>query len=153
MAGSSGSGSWVGLLLALGLVVACGATRSQAGGGTAAPAADPVLAELGQSVFLRHCGACHGTDARGDGPAAGALRVAPSDLTRIAARRGGSFPEGEVARFIDGRFAVQAHGTREMPIWGERFGEQVPDAGVSEEVARGKISVVVEYLRAIQRAD
>ncbi len=153
MTTSRNGGSWVGGLAALGLLVACGASRSLAGGAPAPAEPDPVLAELGQSVFVRHCGACHGTDARGDGPAAGALRIAPSDLTRIAARRGGVFPEGELARFIDGRFAVQAHGTREMPIWGERLGEQIPDAGVSEEVVRGKISVVVEYLRSIQRTD
>ena len=115
--------------------------------------ADPVLADLGQPVYLRYCAACHGERGRGDGPAAGALRVAPADLTRIASRRGGSFPEGEIARFIDGRFTVVAHGTREMPIWGQRLGEQIPEAGVSEEVVRGKISVVVEYLETIQRAD
>jgi len=118
-----------------------------------APAADPLLAELGEPVFLRNCAACHGSSGRGDGPVAGALRVAPSDLTRIAVRRGGSFPEGEIARTIDGRFSVQAHGTREMPVWGERMGERIPEAGVSEEVVRGQISVLVEYLKSIQRED
>ena len=133
--------------------VALGACASGASDPPPAAAPDPVLADLGEPVFRRHCGACHGESGRGDGPAAGTLRVAPADLTRIAARRGGSFPEGEIARFIDGRFAVQAHGTREMPIWGQRLGEQIPEAGVSEEVVRGQISVVVEYLKSIQRAD
>jgi mono/diheme cytochrome c family protein len=112
-----------------------------------------LLAELGAALFLRHCAACHGEDGRGNGPAAGALRTQPADLTRIAARRGGAFPEGAIARFIDGRFAVQAHGTREMPVWGARLGERIPEAGVSEEVVRGQISVLVEYLESIQRRD
>lgn len=114
------------------------------------PSPDPVLAELGREVFLRRCASCHGEAGRGDGPAAGALRSPPADLTRIAARRGGSFPKGEIARFVDGRFAVEAHGTREMPVWGQRLGEQIPEAGVSEEVVRGEIGVVVEYLQTIQ---
>ncbi len=138
-----------GMLVAL----ATAACISQAADPPVAHEPDPLLADLGEPVFLRRCGACHGESGRGDGPAAGALRVAPADLTRIAARRGGSFPEGEIARLIDGRFTVQAHGTREMPIWGERLGEQIPDAGVSEEVVRGQISVLVEYLKSIQRAD
>jgi mono/diheme cytochrome c family protein len=114
---------------------------------------DPVLAAMGSEHFVRYCAACHGSDGRGAGPAAAALKTAPADLTRIAARRGGEFPAGEIARFIDGRFAVAAHGTREMPVWGERFGERVPEAGVSEEIVRGRILVLVEYLKSIQRID
>jgi len=140
----------VGLLtVALGLL----GCRGRAPEAAPSPSPDPVLAELGREVFLRRCASCHGDGGRGDGPAAGALRTAPADLTRIAARRGGSFPKGEIARFVDGRFAVEAHGTREMPVWGERLGEQIPEAGVSEEVVRGQIGVVVEYLETIQRTD
>jgi mono/diheme cytochrome c family protein len=114
---------------------------------------DPVLAELGRDVFLRYCAACHGERGLGDGPAAGALRTPPADLTRISSRRGGAFPKGEIARFIDGRFAIEAHGTREMPVWGQRLGERIPEAGLSEEVARGQIATVVEYLESIQGRD
>ena len=147
------TGSWLAALGGMLVAVAIFACASEPSDRQPAVASDPVLADLGEPVYLRHCGACHGESGRGDGPAAGALRVAPADLTRIASRRGGSFPGGEVARFIDGRFTVVAHGTREMPIWGQRLGEQIPDAGVSEEVVRGQISVVVEYLKSIQRAD
>jgi len=139
--------------LGFAVALALAACLSEASERPPAAAADPVLAELGETVFVRNCAACHGRSGRGDGPVAGALRVAPTDLTRISVRRGGSFPEGEVARRIDGRFSVEAHGTREMPVWGERMGESIPEAGVSEEVVRGQISVLVEYLKSIQRAD
>jgi mono/diheme cytochrome c family protein len=142
-----GTIAWVGLAAVL------GACRSDSAGETRAPSPDPVLAEMGAEVFQRRCAACHGEGGRGDGPAAGALRVPPADLTRIAARRGGTFPRGEIARFIDGRFSVPAHGSREMPVWGDRLGENVPEAGVSEEVVRGQIGVVVEYLETLQRTD
>lgn len=120
------------------------------GTATAATEIDPVLAELGAATFQKHCASCHGADARGKGPVAEALVVPPADLTRIAARREGRFPVGEISRFIDGRFAVVAHGTREMPVWGERLSADIPDARLAEEITRGTIASLVEYLKSIQ---
>jgi mono/diheme cytochrome c family protein len=123
------------------------------GQAAAGPAFDPVLVEIGAEAYPRYCGSCHGVRGEGDGPTASALRTRPADLTRIAARRGGVFPAGEIARFIDGRFTLPAHGSREMPVWGERFGEAIPEASVAEEITRGKIATLVEYLKSIQRKD
>jgi len=114
---------------------------------------DRVLAEMGAEYYGQYCASCHGENGLGRGPAAGALKTRPADLTRIAKRRGGKFPDGEIARFIDGRFEVTAHGSREMPIWGRRFGERIPEAGISEEIVRGRILVLVEYLKSIQQTD
>ena len=116
-----------------------------------APGHDPVLAELGAPIFARYCASCHGPGGRGDGPTAPALRAHPADLTGIAKRRGGEFPTGEIAKFIDGRFAFPAHGSRDMPVWGERFGSDVPDAEVGESIARGNVASLVEYLKSIQQ--
>ena len=115
------------------------------------PGYDPVLAELGAPLFQRCCASCHGTGGRGDGPVAASLRSRPADLTAIAKQRGGEFTTGEVSQFIDGRFAVPAHGSREMPVWGERFGADVPEAGLGESIARGNIASLVEYLKSIQQ--
>jgi mono/diheme cytochrome c family protein len=112
---------------------------------------DPVLAEIGEPLYERYCAACHGMEGRGDGPARTALVQRPADLTAIAARRGGRFPSGEIARFIDGRFEVAAHGTRQMPIWGYTFASDVPDPEVGESIARGNIASLIEYLKSIQR--
>jgi len=105
----------------------------------------------GQQYFLRYCSACHGQTGRGDGPVAAAMSTPPADLTRIAQRRGGHFPVAEIAAFIDGRTALPAHGSREMPIWGERFGEMGGGGSVGEEVVRGNLLILIEYLRNIQR--
>jgi len=35
----------------------------------------------GETLYRRHCQSCHGTDGRGDGPAASALPHPPADLT------------------------------------------------------------------------
>jgi hypothetical protein len=37
-----------------------------------------------------------------------------------------------------------------MPIWGERFGETVGSGSVGEEVVRGNLLVLIEYLQSIQ---
>ena len=125
--------------------------------GTSAPPATPspaepnaLLVEVGAEEFARYCAACHGADARGDGPAAGALRTPPADLTRIAARRAGDFPADEIAAWIDGRLAPPAHGTREMPIWGVQLREGLPPGDWTEDLVRGRILTLVEYLRSIQ---
>src|SRR5215468_2656003 len=105
----------------------------------------------GQQYFVRYCSACHGATGHGDGPAAPALRTPPADLTRIAQRRGGRFPAAEMAAVIDGRTVVPAHGSREMPVWGERFGEMGGGGSVGEEVVRGNLLVLIEYLQSIQQ--
>jgi mono/diheme cytochrome c family protein len=115
-------------------------------------AIDTGLAEMGEPVYLRRCASCHGEDARGQGPAAEALEKPPPDLTLIRARRGGEFPEGEIARYIDGRFDLPAHGSREMPIWGERLGDTIPESSLAEEITRGTIATLIEYLKSIQRS-
>jgi len=112
---------------------------------------DPVLADLGRPMFERHCASCHGASAKGDGPAAEMLRTKPADLTRIAARRGGEFPAGKIARTIDGRFQLPSHGSRDMPVWGYRFGADIPESELGEAIARGKIASLVEYLMTIQQ--
>jgi mono/diheme cytochrome c family protein len=109
-----------------------------------------VLAEAGRVEYLHYCASCHGPLGRGDGAVGQTLQRRPADLTAIAAQHGRAFPAGEIAAFIDGRTSVAAHGTREMPVWGTRLGEDIqPDT--AEEVTRGRISFLVEYLKTIQR--
>jgi mono/diheme cytochrome c family protein len=105
----------------------------------------------GRQLFERHCSACHGMDGRGGGPVAAALRTPPADLTQIAKRRGGAFPVAEIAAYIDGRAEVRAHGSRDMPVWGERFSEQVGGGSLGEEVLRGNLLVLMQYLQSLQQ--
>ncbi len=73
----------------------------------------------GPAMFQEYCASCHGKQARGDGPAAAALKTVPADLTRISARNGGTFPVVKVRRYIEGLDEIAAHGNRDMPIWGQ----------------------------------
>ena len=113
---------------------------------------NPVLASIGSEYYVQYCASCHGMGGRGDGPVASSLNKRPSDLTTIAQRRDGDFPEAEIAAYIDGRFELDAHGTRDMPIWGRRFGgERIAEGVDPEEIVRGRLQILVEYLKSIQR--
>jgi mono/diheme cytochrome c family protein len=104
----------------------------------------------GEAAFQQSCAPCHGATGAGDGPVAEALRTKPADLRRIAARRGGVFPEVEIRRVVDGRDPIVAHGPRDMPIWGREFALD-PTVGLATEgQARGQIELVIRYLETIQ---
>ena len=109
------------------------------------------LDSMGRQFYERYCSACHGMDGKGQGPVAPELRTKPADLTQIAKRRGGVFPLAEIAAYIDGRVDVRSHGSRDMPVWGERFSEQVGGGSLGEEVVRGNLLILMQYLQSIQQ--
>jgi mono/diheme cytochrome c family protein len=111
--------------------------------------ADGELREEGRASYQRACASCHGDDARGWGPVAPALVSAPPDLTTLAVRFGGTFPRGHVIDVIVGRRNVAAHGTGEMPVWGERFGATGP-GGVAAAHARRRLETLADYLESLQ---
>jgi mono/diheme cytochrome c family protein len=105
----------------------------------------------GASLFRGSCASCHGEYAEGNGPVAPLLTVPVPDLTRIAARRHGEFPELEVFRIIDGQSELAAHGLRHMPVWGYEFFGYDADDEVAHRRATEKVDRLVAYLRSIQR--
>lgn len=114
--------------------------------GGAARAQQPTTAMAGDGTYRLYCASCHGTAGCGDGPLADVLKRRPPDLTRLAARNGGTYPAELVARVVDGRAPVKGHGGGDMPVWGDAFanaGDQTPTA---EKVAR-----VVRFLERIQQ--
>lgn len=112
---------------------------------------DPVA--TGRRTYRSHCAACHGRDARGDGPVGPALRTAPPDLTWLAERNGGDFPRDYVIAVVTGAALVPAHGTREMPVWSDRL--LLPeDDGASAAASvymRRVVEALASYLATLQR--
>ena len=107
--------------------------------------------EAGKATFERYCSSCHGTDAKGDGPLANLLTAKPVDLTQLAKQNGGTFPGVKTMRAIDGRDEVRAHGTSDMPVWGQRFkAETAAVAHTREAAVRGKAQEIVLYIQSIQ---
>lgn len=101
---------------------------------------------------MRYCASCHGPTAKGDGLLAEAMKKEVPDLRKIAARRNGTFPRSEITNIIDGRAAIQEHGSRTMPVWGTRLYEEAPyQRPHRKEVhAESQILQIVTYLKSIQ---
>ena len=116
------------------------------GSGAALVLVGPVLAEdfdRGKLEYMSKCAACHGLDAKGGGPFATQLKTTPADLTQLANKNGGIFPEAAVKETIDGIKDVAAHGPRDMPVWGYRY-----------RVGRGektRLEALVDYLGRVQQ--
>ncbi|MBV8847923.1 MAG: cytochrome c [Bryobacterales bacterium] len=101
----------------------------------------------GAELYQSYCAVCHGKEARGDGPMAGTIKTPPPDLTRIAARNRGMFPLQRVQQIISGESGVNAHGTREMPLWGPIFSQVAWD----QDLGRVRVYNLAKYLEKIQR--
>ncbi|MHA6324319.1 c-type cytochrome [Roseivivax sp. CAU 1753] len=116
-----------------------------------------VAETIGQGSFMANCAVCHGADGKGNGPFLDFMKNAPSDLTQISERNGGRFPIETVYQIIADTDQQRAHGTSEMPIWGNRFNADV----IAEEgeygtgasglpTAQARILELVYFLATIQ---
>ena len=76
---------------------------------------------LGKSSFGARCALCHGADAKGGGDIADLFQVPPSDLTTMTERNGGAFPFSIAYKTVVDGMGERAHGTSDMPIWGDYF--------------------------------
>lgn len=86
---------------------------------------DPL--EYGEREYRQSCASCHGEEGIGDGLISGKVTPAPPNLQLIAERAGGRFPLKRVYEIVDGREVLEAHGSPDMPIWGERFNAETED--------------------------
>ncbi len=105
----------------------------------------------GAELYHRFCASCHGPEGRGDGPVAASLRVEVPDLTLTTRRARGAEQRERIARIIDGRYIIGAHGTRTMPVWGEDFARLEignPDAERSAQTIIGRLA---DYIGSLQR--
>ena len=104
-----------------------------------------------KEAFIQYCATCHGKDAKGNGPMASTLKKEPPNLTQLSKKNGGEFPAGHVLQTIDGQAEMRSHGTREMPVWGVEFREEVQSGDTrGMRSARLRISVMAAYLESIQ---
>ncbi|HVO22954.1 MAG TPA: c-type cytochrome [Candidatus Margulisiibacteriota bacterium] len=104
----------------------------------------------GKAMYLKYCSACHGESGKGDGVVSGFLQPKPTDLTQIAKKNKGEFPFMAVAQDIDGTTSVRAHGSPDMPVWGEIFHAETTDSISRHVEVRGRIMLITEYLQSIQ---
>ncbi|HUK47245.1 MAG TPA: cytochrome c [Terriglobales bacterium] len=111
---------------------------------TAAAATSPAS---GKEMFMSYCASCHGKDAKGDGPAAAALKQAPANLTTLAQENGGKYPSDKVASILRGQAKLTAHGDQEMPVWGPVFWKMSQG---HEEQVHMRITNLNRYIESLQ---
>jgi mono/diheme cytochrome c family protein len=101
----------------------------------------------GKEMFNSYCAVCHGTAAKGDGPAASAMKTPPTDLTQLAKKNSGKYPSAHVASVIRGQATLPSHGSQDMPVWGPLFSSisQGHEAQVQQRTAN-----LVAYIETLQ---
>ncbi len=118
----------------------------------------PAIAQdavVGQEEFRMHCAACHGMSGLGDGPIGQSLKTPAPNLALIAQRNGGAFPFQRVYEVIEGSAVVTAHGTRDMPLWGDRYRKDAkpvtPDqVDITNQLVEKRILSLVYYIGTLQ---
>jgi len=101
----------------------------------------------GEEMFKTYCAACHGKDAKGAGPATPDLKTTPPDLTTLAKRHDGKFPEDYVTNVLRNGVKAPAHGSSDMPVWGPLFAKV---SGEDQSIVNMRISNLVRYLESLQ---
>lgn len=139
----------------------CVSAEAQAGGAPSAnsdaPAAKAEIKTVppgytnpssGRQMFDAYCASCHGQGGKGNGPAASALKATPTDLTQLAAKNGGKFPEAHVAQVIRGDSLTPAHGSKDMPVWGPIFFSLAQHDSAQEQL---RIRNLTRYVASMQQ--
>jgi len=101
----------------------------------------------GKEMYTTYCAVCHGTDGKGGGPAASALKVPPTNLTQLSKNSGGKYPALKVTSAIRGEGDVPAHGSKDMPVWGSLFWNM--SHGHEGEVQQ-RVANLSKYIESLQ---
>jgi len=113
--------------------------------------------DIGKREYENNCATCHGADGKGKGPLAGMINQVVPDLTVIQKNNDGKFPFVEIYATIDGTKTTGAHGTRDMPAWGQEYRTDAPTwcgelSTVADQQAfvRGRILALIGYVQTLQ---
>ena len=102
----------------------------------------------GKQMFADYCAPCHGLSAKGDGPAASALKTPPADLTQLAKKNNGKFPSDHVMTVIRIGSPSASHGASDMPVWGPLFRSLDPSAPAIVDQRIKNLTTYIESLQA-----
>ena len=105
---------------------------------------------VGKKDFINYCASCHGSNGKGDGPIVHFLKRKPKDLTQLSISNDDAFPFERIWGVFDGSYAMEEHGSSEMPIWGYKFIQETQESGQPNTVAKAKALDIILYLQIIQ---
>ena len=103
----------------------------------------------GAKFFKENCAVCHGNDGKGSGPppASSSFSEPPPDLTTLAKRHDGKFPDAYVESVLRNGVPMPDHGPAEMPVWGLILKAMTKS---DEAKVTQRIKSLTDYLRSIQ---
>jgi mono/diheme cytochrome c family protein len=136
--------SKVSFYLLLGVLLAAGTVNAQTT--IKRVPAKPTASVDGKVLYHDYCAVCHGVDGKGAGPAAAALKPAPTDLTQMARRNNGRFDDERILRMLNGSEPVTAHGSKDMPTWGAIFSNM----SSNPSMAQARIHSLLQFLDEMQ---
>lgn len=111
---------------------------------------DKVNPTDGKLMYSSYCAPCHGTDGRGNGPVAGALKSQPTDLTMLAKTNNGKYPDSHVVAVLQFGSELPAHGTAQMPVWGPLLGKISNNSAHRATETQLRIANLSRYLQSLQ---
>jgi mono/diheme cytochrome c family protein len=104
-------------------------------------------ATSGRQMYASYCAPCHGTDGRGQGPVASALKTPPTDLTLLSRLNHGKFPDTHIVSVLQNGVDLPSHGTAQMPVWGPILGK-MNQTNSQDRLLR--VSNLSRYLETLQ---
>jgi mono/diheme cytochrome c family protein len=104
-------------------------------------------AASGKEMYTEYCAACHGTDGKGNGPAASAMKSAPPDLTQLTKTHDGKYPAAYVSGILRFGSGPASHGSADMPVWGPLFRSLDK---YHDTVVQQRVSNLTSYIETLQ---
>ena len=135
------------LVAAMAVVIATGLSFADQSESKVVIPVGKTAANNGKQMYTSYCAPCHGTDGRGNGPAATALKNQPTDLTALARNNHGKYPDSHVYEVLQFGADIPAHGSAEMPVWGKILAN-MNRANTQEKDLR--MSNLTRYVESIQ---
>jgi mono/diheme cytochrome c family protein len=104
----------------------------------------------GKQMYTDYCAPCHGREGKGNGPAAPAMKTAPTNLAQLAKNNGGKYPATHVAAVLTFGAETSAHGSKDMPVWGQLFQSLNWTSSTKEVEAKQRINGLNRYIESLQ---
>jgi len=140
----------IGILILMGLFLGLGNTAFAQDKQAKQEPVKQTVPLSGASMFKDYCAACHGIDGKGNGPAVEFLKAPPPDLTTMANRYNEKSVTVKVEAVLNfgPQTKANAHGTLDMPFWGQTFRRMRPS---NDAEAKMRINNLSNYINSIQQ--
>jgi mono/diheme cytochrome c family protein len=100
----------------------------------------------GAELYQEHCAVCHGDDLKGTASGPEPYQ-APPDLTTLARRHAGQFPDGYVMDVLRNGVVLPTHGPAQMPVWGTDLRMMGSSDGAQ---LTARLVTLRDYIRSLQ---